>query len=336
MSNNKEEEEENLSESEIKDKLSSYQVTEEQREEGQEKAEEKYSGRSGRVIVKPQLCGDYCGGCPHGPYSWLVDEEGWHYIGLVGGSSSNSRSGAKSSSQSGSSSSDIGNSDGDSGFSESLREDIREIFFGEDSDLYDFNWVEDVIEDPPSEEDISNLIDELEAASDELGMTDIDAYSELVHKYITGKIEGEDVELQITYDGSSGSDLNIISRYGNASDTFYSDVDEFSSEDMISSINPLKMKNERNKKISAGFSKKENRGYVSVTKVDGKAYLDTDYELKDDIKSTFEDRRWNGSHWVVEDWDDNKEDFISNVDGSVTELGADSILDGEYEVEKHD
>lgn len=69
---------------EIQDALSSYQVTEEQQTRGQELASKKSSSGSGSVVVKPQLCGKYCSGCPHGPYAWLVDDDGWHYLGMVG------------------------------------------------------------------------------------------------------------------------------------------------------------------------------------------------------------------------------------------------------------
>ena len=39
----------------------------------------------GSIIIKPQLCGKYCGTCPHGPYAWHVYNGEWTYIGSVGG-----------------------------------------------------------------------------------------------------------------------------------------------------------------------------------------------------------------------------------------------------------
>lgn len=39
----------------------------------------------GTIIIKPQLCGKYCGTCPHGPYAWHVCEGNWTYLGAVGG-----------------------------------------------------------------------------------------------------------------------------------------------------------------------------------------------------------------------------------------------------------
>lgn len=39
----------------------------------------------GTVVTKKQQCGKDCGGCPHGPYRWLVTRDGdslnWEYLG---------------------------------------------------------------------------------------------------------------------------------------------------------------------------------------------------------------------------------------------------------------
>ena len=41
----------------------------------------------GTVIIKKALCGKDCGGCPHGPYKYIVSREGgdlsWEYKGSV-------------------------------------------------------------------------------------------------------------------------------------------------------------------------------------------------------------------------------------------------------------
>ena len=51
----------------------------------------------GSIIIKPQLCGKYCGTCPHGPYAWHVYNGDWTYIGSVGGGIGTGSVGKKSS-----------------------------------------------------------------------------------------------------------------------------------------------------------------------------------------------------------------------------------------------
>lgn len=76
-----------MSEKEAKEKLSESETTEEQQKRAEALADQHTTNNSsggGSVVVKHQLCGDYCDGCPHGPYAWLVDDE-WTYLGKVGG-----------------------------------------------------------------------------------------------------------------------------------------------------------------------------------------------------------------------------------------------------------
>ncbi|MFC4551782.1 MULTISPECIES: hypothetical protein [Halorussus] len=72
---------------EIQDDLDSYSISDETRDAVRSDARSNGHG-GGSIVTKPQLCGDYCSGCPHGPYSWLVDDDGWHYLGRVSGTGS--------------------------------------------------------------------------------------------------------------------------------------------------------------------------------------------------------------------------------------------------------
>lgn len=83
----------NKSRDEAIDDLKDKEAPKESKQEAAALAEQhtSSSGGSGTVVTKYQLCGKYCGGCPHGPYAWLVDSDGWHYLGKVGGETQGER-----------------------------------------------------------------------------------------------------------------------------------------------------------------------------------------------------------------------------------------------------
>lgn len=76
----------NKSRDEAIDDLKDTEAPEEAKQEAEMLAEQhtSSSGGSGSVVTKYQLCGKYCDGCLHGPYAWLVTDDGWHYLGKVG------------------------------------------------------------------------------------------------------------------------------------------------------------------------------------------------------------------------------------------------------------
>ena len=65
-------------------RLREYTVSNEQQDVARRLAKKKGKTGAGSIIIKPQLCGKYCDGCPHGPYAWHVYKGEWTYLGSVG------------------------------------------------------------------------------------------------------------------------------------------------------------------------------------------------------------------------------------------------------------
>jgi hypothetical protein len=75
-----------MTEAEAKRAAKEFAPTTGQKKKARDDAKDKgINMAKGSIIVKPQLCGKYCGTCPHGPYAWHVYNGDWTYIGSVGG-----------------------------------------------------------------------------------------------------------------------------------------------------------------------------------------------------------------------------------------------------------
>jgi hypothetical protein len=75
-----------MTEAEAKKAAKNFKPSNGQNKKARDDAKDKgINTAKGSIIVKPQLCGKYCGTCPHGPYAWHVYNGEWTYIGSVGG-----------------------------------------------------------------------------------------------------------------------------------------------------------------------------------------------------------------------------------------------------------
>lgn len=73
-------------EAQAKQAVKDFSPSNAQKKKARENALDKNVNTSkGSIIIKLQLCGKYCGTCPHGPYAWHVYDGNWTYLGTVGG-----------------------------------------------------------------------------------------------------------------------------------------------------------------------------------------------------------------------------------------------------------
>ena len=74
-----------MTEAQAKQAVKDFSPSNAQKKKARENALDKNVNTSkGSIIIKLQLCGKYCGTCPHGPYAWHVYDGNWTYLGAVG------------------------------------------------------------------------------------------------------------------------------------------------------------------------------------------------------------------------------------------------------------